>query len=71
MTRRPRITDESVLTRWMGMEITRINDSIVAVRRSLAELLAEELEQHGTAEARARARRSWPPFGARAMRGAR
>jgi uncharacterized protein (UPF0216 family) len=42
MTRRPRITDESVLTRWMGMEITRINDSIVSERKTLASLLSEE-----------------------------
>ncbi len=42
MTHRPRITEESVLTRWMGMEIARINDSIVAGRRSLAALLSEE-----------------------------
>jgi len=40
MTHRPRITEESVLTRWMGMEIARINDSIVAGRRSLADLLS-------------------------------
>ena len=42
MTHRPRITEESVLTRWMGMEIARINDGIVAGRRTLAELFAEE-----------------------------
>jgi hypothetical protein len=42
MTYRPRITEESVLTRWMGMEIARINDGIVAGRRSLAALLSEE-----------------------------
>jgi len=42
MTHRPRITEESVLTRWMGMEIARINDSIVADRKSLADLLAAE-----------------------------
>jgi uncharacterized protein (UPF0216 family) len=42
MTHRPRITEESVLTRWLGMEVARINDSIVAGRRSLADLLAEE-----------------------------
>jgi uncharacterized protein (UPF0216 family) len=42
MTHRPRITEESVLTRWMGMEIARINDSVVAVRRNLADLLAGE-----------------------------
>ena len=42
MTHRPRITEESVLTRWMGMEIARINDSVVAGRRGLADLLPEE-----------------------------
>jgi uncharacterized protein (UPF0216 family) len=42
MTHRPGITEESVLTRWMGMEIARINDSIVAGRRSLADLLSGE-----------------------------
>ncbi|HMA04590.1 MAG TPA: DUF61 family protein [Methanomicrobiales archaeon] len=42
MTRRPRITEESVLTRWMGMEAARINDSVVAERKTLASLLAEE-----------------------------
>jgi uncharacterized protein (UPF0216 family) len=42
MSRRPRITEESVLTRWMGMEVARINEGIVAVRKPLATLLAEE-----------------------------
>ncbi|MGA2934618.1 MAG: DUF61 family protein [Methanomicrobiales archaeon] len=42
MTHRPRITEESVLTRWMGMEIARINDSVVAGHKTLAQLLAEE-----------------------------
>ena len=42
MTHRPRITEESVLTRWMGMEIARINDSVVAGRKTLPTLLAEE-----------------------------
>jgi uncharacterized protein (UPF0216 family) len=42
MTRRPRITEESVLTRWMGMEIARINDSVVAGQKTLASLLSEE-----------------------------
>ncbi|MDD1661568.1 MAG: DUF61 family protein [Methanomicrobiales archaeon] len=42
MTHRPRITEEPVLSRWMGMEIARINDSIVSGRRTLAALLAEE-----------------------------
>jgi uncharacterized protein (UPF0216 family) len=42
MTSRPRITEESVLTRWMGMEIARINDGVVRAPRSLAGLLAME-----------------------------
>ena len=42
MTHRPRITEESVLTRWMGMEIARINDSMVAGQKTLALLLSEE-----------------------------
>ena len=42
MTHRPRITEESVLTRWMGMEIARINDGMVSGRKTLSSLLAEE-----------------------------
>jgi len=42
MTHRPRITEESVLTRWMGLEIARINESVVAGRKTLASLLSEE-----------------------------
>ena len=42
MTHRPRITEESVLTRWMGMEIARINESVVAGQKTLASLLSEE-----------------------------
>jgi uncharacterized protein (UPF0216 family) len=42
MTHRPRITEESVLTRWMGKEIARINDGVVRAPRSLAGLLAKE-----------------------------
>ena len=42
MSHRPRITEESVLTRWMGMEVARVNDSVVAGRKALASLLAEE-----------------------------
>ena len=48
MTYRPRITEESVLTRWMGMEIARINDGVVAGRRPLASLMAEENPQGRT-----------------------
>jgi uncharacterized protein (UPF0216 family) len=39
---RPRITDESVLSRWMSLEMGRINQGIVEVRKTLAELLREE-----------------------------
>ncbi|HTY53511.1 MAG TPA: DUF61 family protein [Methanomicrobiales archaeon] len=42
MTHRPRITEESVFTRWMGLEIAKINDGIVAERKPLAALLTEE-----------------------------
>ena len=31
-----------MLTRWIGMEIARINDSVVGGRKTLASLLAEE-----------------------------
>jgi uncharacterized protein (UPF0216 family) len=48
MTHRPRITEESVLTRWMGMEIARINDGVVAGRKTLPSLLAEENPQGRT-----------------------
>jgi len=42
MANPPRITDESVLTRWMGIEVGRINAGIVNTRRSLSSLLGEE-----------------------------
>jgi uncharacterized protein (UPF0216 family) len=42
MTHRPRITEESVLTRWLGMEIARINEGIVSERKTLASLLFDE-----------------------------
>jgi uncharacterized protein (UPF0216 family) len=38
MTERPRISDESVLARWMSLEISKINRNVVAERRSLTEL---------------------------------
>jgi uncharacterized protein (UPF0216 family) len=41
MTHPPRITDESVLTRWMTIEIGKINEGIVRERKSLAVLLEE------------------------------
>ncbi|MDD1700848.1 MAG: DUF61 family protein [Methanoregula sp.] len=42
MTHPPRITDESVLTRWMSMEIGRINEGVVRDRKTLSQLLTEE-----------------------------
>jgi len=42
MTHRPRITDESVLARWMGLEIARMNEGVVEGQRTLSSLLAEE-----------------------------
>jgi len=45
MTHAPRITDESVLARWMGMELTAINRGVVKERKSLAVLLDETTPQ--------------------------
>jgi uncharacterized protein (UPF0216 family) len=42
MTHPPRITDESVLVRWMGPEIAKINEGVVSQRKSLAALLKEK-----------------------------
>ncbi len=42
MTHPPRITDESVLVRWMGLEIAKMNEGVVTQRKSLAVLLAEK-----------------------------
>ena len=42
MTHAPRITDEAVLTRWMGLEIAKMNEGVVTQRKSLAVLLAEK-----------------------------
>ena len=42
MTHPPRITDESVLARWMSMEIGKINEGVVLDRKPLSLLLDEE-----------------------------
>ena len=42
MTHPPRITDESVLARWMSMEIGKINEGVVRDRKPLSLLLDEE-----------------------------
>lgn len=41
MTYPPRITDESVLTRWMGIEVAKMNEGLVQQRKPLLVLLAE------------------------------
>jgi uncharacterized protein (UPF0216 family) len=43
MTHPPRITDESVLARWMSMEIRKINKGVVWDRKTLSRLLDEEI----------------------------
>lgn len=42
MTYPPRITDEAVLTRWMGLEIEKMNEGLAWQRKPLSVLLAEE-----------------------------
>ncbi len=42
MTDRPRLTDESVLSRWIGIEITRMNEGIVRDRQPLSVLLSND-----------------------------
>jgi uncharacterized protein (UPF0216 family) len=42
MTHPPRITDDFVLTRWMTMEIGKINEGLVRDRKSLAVLIREK-----------------------------
>jgi uncharacterized protein (UPF0216 family) len=42
MTFRPQVSDESVLMRWMALEMGRINDGVVAERKRLSDLIREE-----------------------------
>lgn len=42
MTHPPRITDESVLARWMALEIAKMNEGLVRERKSLAFLVREK-----------------------------
>lgn len=42
MSGRHPITDDSILMRWMKLEIGKINDGIVSERKTLARLLVEE-----------------------------
>ena len=48
MTHAPRITDESVLQRWIGIEVAKMNRGIVRERRRLSDLLREETPQSMT-----------------------
>jgi hypothetical protein len=50
MDRPPRIADESVLSRWMSFELGRIHQGIVEVRKTLAELLREDIPASVTKE---------------------
>lgn len=42
MSDRIPVSDDSILTRWMRVEIGKINDGLVSERKSLAQLLMEE-----------------------------
>jgi uncharacterized protein (UPF0216 family) len=42
MSGRPTIRDEPVLTRWMQLELGRMNEGIVSQRKTLSELLIED-----------------------------
>jgi len=48
MTHAPRITDEPVLQRWIGIEVAKMNQGIVRERKRLSALLAEETPQSVT-----------------------
>jgi uncharacterized protein (UPF0216 family) len=41
MTPTPPVSDESILMRWMALEMGRINDGVVAERKRLSELLRD------------------------------
>jgi len=43
MTFRPPLSDESVLKRWMALEMGRMNDGVVAERRRLSDLVRETI----------------------------
>lgn len=42
---RPCVSDEGVMRRWMGLEVRRMNDTLVAQQLTLADLLAQEEPQ--------------------------
>jgi uncharacterized protein (UPF0216 family) len=41
MTFRPEVSNESVLMRWMALEMGRINDGVVAERKRLSDLIRD------------------------------
>lgn len=42
MTDRPDVSDESVLKKWMALEMGKINDGVVAERKRLSDLLRSD-----------------------------
>ncbi|WP_342303806.1 DUF61 family protein [Methanolobus sp. ZRKC5] len=48
MSGRHPIADDSILTRWMRLEIGKINDGIVSERKTLVQLLTEERPESRT-----------------------
>ena len=42
MTHRPPVSDESVMMRWMQLELARVNRGLVADRKRLSDLLTED-----------------------------
>ena len=42
MTIRPSISEEGVLSRWMSLELGKINSTLVADRKRLVDLLRED-----------------------------
>jgi uncharacterized protein (UPF0216 family) len=43
MTHPPRVSDESVLARWMSLEIGKINEGVARDRKILSRLLDEKV----------------------------
>lgn len=48
----PHISDEPVMTRWLALELRRMNDGIVAARKPLAVLLTEPVPTAVTKDGR-------------------
>jgi hypothetical protein len=50
--RRASITDDSIINRWMNLEISKINNSIVTARKTLSQLLEEDNPSSKTKDGR-------------------